>query len=40
VGGGKAGDLFLNVHLAKHPDYRVEGDHLYHDFERAVGSGA
>ncbi|MBI3848721.1 MAG: J domain-containing protein [Verrucomicrobia bacterium] len=35
IGGGQAGDLFLNVRLAKHPDYRVEADHLYHDLELA-----
>jgi curved DNA-binding protein len=35
VGSGQAGDLFLNVRLAKHPDYRVEADHLYYDLELA-----
>jgi curved DNA-binding protein len=29
--GGPAGDLYLNVVLAKHPDFRVEGGDLYHE---------
>ena len=28
-GAGGAGDLYLNVRLAKHPDFRVEGEDLY-----------
>jgi curved DNA-binding protein len=35
AGRGPAGDLFLRVRFAKHPDYRVEGDDLYHDIELA-----
>ncbi len=35
IGSGQAGDLFLNVRLAKHPDYQVEGDDLYCDLELA-----
>jgi curved DNA-binding protein len=31
VGGGKSGDLFLRVRLAKHPDFSVEGSDLVHD---------
>ncbi len=30
-GGGKSGDLFLRVRLAKHPDFRVEGSDLIHE---------
>ena len=33
--GGPAGDLFLRVRLAKHPDFRVEGADLYYDLELA-----
>jgi len=29
--GGKAGDLFLRVKFARHPDYRVEGQDLIHE---------
>src|SRR3954451_17641559 len=29
--GGKSGDLFLRVRLARHPDFRVEGSDLIHD---------
>ena len=35
VGRGPAGDLFLRVRLAKHPDYSVEGDDLYFDLDLA-----
>jgi len=35
MGGGEAGDLFLKVRLARHPDFRVQGDRLYHDLELA-----
>lgn len=28
VGGGPAGDLFLRVHYAKHPEFRVKGSDL------------
>ncbi|SRR5581483_2551971 len=31
--GGPAGDLYLRVKFAKHPDYRVEGNDLIHDLE-------
>ena len=30
-GGGKKGDLFLRVRLARHPDFSVEGNDLMHD---------
>ena len=29
--GGKSGDLFLRVRLAKHPDFLVEGSDLIHE---------
>ena len=29
--GGKSGDLFLRVRLARHPDFRVEGNDLIHE---------
>jgi curved DNA-binding protein len=29
--GGKSGDLFLRVRLARHPDFRVEGNDLIYD---------
>src|ERR1700730_15647077 len=29
--GGKSGDLFLRVRLARHPDFRVEGSDLIYD---------
>ena len=31
--GGKAGDLYLRVRFAQHPDFRVEGHNLIHDHE-------
>jgi curved DNA-binding protein len=31
--GGKAGDLYLRVRFAQHPDFRVEGHDLLHDHE-------
>ena len=31
--GGKAGDLYLRVRFARHPDFRVEGHDLLHDHE-------
>jgi curved DNA-binding protein len=31
AGGGKSGDLFLRVRLARHPDFTVEGSHLIHE---------
>ena len=35
VGGGSAGDLFLRVRLAKHPDFEVDGHNLIHEVELA-----
>ncbi len=35
VQGGQAGDLYLNVRLAPHPDFRLEGADLLHDLEIA-----
>ena len=29
--GGKSGDLFLRVRLARHPDFSVQGSDLLHD---------
>jgi curved DNA-binding protein len=31
VRGGKSGDLFLRVRLAKHPDFSVDGSDLIHE---------
>jgi curved DNA-binding protein len=31
AGGGKSGDLFLRVRLARHPDFAVAGEDLVHD---------
>ncbi|MGI8889943.1 MAG: DnaJ C-terminal domain-containing protein [Chthoniobacterales bacterium] len=31
AGGGKKGDLFLRVRLARHPDFAVEGNDLVHE---------
>src|SRR4051812_33841670 len=31
AGGGKSGDLFLRVRLARHPDFTVEGSNLVHE---------
>lgn len=33
--GGEAGDLYLRVRLARHPDLRVEGEDLVTDLEMA-----
>jgi len=33
VGGGDAGNLYLRVQFAKHPDFRVHGANLYYDLE-------
>ena len=33
--GGKSGDLFLRVRLAKHPDFSVEGSNLIHEVKTA-----
>lgn len=35
VNGGQAGDLFLRVRLARHPDFRVKGADLYYDLNLA-----
>jgi curved DNA-binding protein len=35
AGGAAAGDLFLRVRLARHPDYTVEGVNLVHEIELA-----
>src|SRR6266852_6389955 len=33
AGGGKSGDLFLRVRLARHPDFTVEGSDLIHEIK-------
>lgn len=38
--GGGSGDLYLNVRLQKHPDFRVEGADLYYDLELAPWEAA
>src|SRR3954471_7129929 len=41
--GGKSGDLFLRVRLARHPDFQVEGSDLIHELKIApwdAGLGA
>lgn len=35
TGGGGAGDLFLRVRIAPHPDFRIEGNNLHHELELA-----
>lgn len=35
LNGGPAGDLFLRVRLARHPDFRVKEADLYHDLQLA-----
>jgi curved DNA-binding protein len=35
LGGGAAGDLFLRVRFAKHPDFEVEGHNLIYEAELA-----
>ena len=35
AGGGKPGDLFLNVRLAGHPDFRIEGENLFTEVDLA-----
>ena len=35
VAGGGAGDLYLRVKFAQHPDFRVSGTDLYYDLELA-----
>jgi curved DNA-binding protein len=34
-GGGRAGDLYLRVRLARHPDFSVKGPDLYYDLDLA-----
>src|SRR5438034_11674541 len=38
--GGKSGDLFLRVRLAKHPDFSVEGSDLIHEVNIAPWQAA
>ena len=33
--GGIAGDLYLTIRLSGHPDFRVEGENLFHDLDLA-----
>lgn len=33
AGGGRSGDLYLRVRLARHPDFAVEGSDLVHDIK-------
>ncbi|MEY2527800.1 MAG: curved DNA-binding protein [Verrucomicrobiota bacterium] len=35
AGGGRSGDLFLRVRLARHPDFAVEGSDLIHEIKIA-----
>lgn len=35
LGGGPAGNLYLRVRLARHPDFRIRDSNLYHDVELA-----
>jgi curved DNA-binding protein len=35
VAGGPSGDLYLRVHFAAHPDFRVSGADLYYDLDLA-----
>ncbi len=35
MGGGRAGDLFLRVRLARHPDFEPDGHNLVHETELA-----
>jgi curved DNA-binding protein len=39
-GGGTAGDLYLRVRLAKHPDFDVEDHNLIHEAELAPWEAA
>jgi curved DNA-binding protein len=39
-GGGPAGDLYLRVRMAGHPDFRVEGGDLYYDADLAPWEAA
>jgi curved DNA-binding protein len=40
LGGGAAGDLYLRVRMASHPDFRVEGGDLYYDLDLAPWEAA
>ncbi len=40
AGGGPAGDLYLRVRFAAHPDFEVRGTDLYHDLELAPWEAA
>jgi curved DNA-binding protein len=40
AGGGKSGDLFLRVRLAKHPEFSVEGSDLIHEVKIAPWQAA
>src|SRR5437868_2506251 len=40
AGGGKSGDLFLRVRLARHPDFTVEGNALIHEVKIAPWQAA
>jgi curved DNA-binding protein len=33
IGGGTAGDLFLRVRLARHPDFEIDGHNLIHEID-------
>jgi len=35
VAGGPPGDLFLRVHLERHPDFRIDGHDLYYELRLA-----
>jgi curved DNA-binding protein len=35
IGGEPSGDLYLRVHFAAHPDFRVSGADLYYDLDLA-----
>ncbi|MEI6535068.1 MAG: J domain-containing protein [Verrucomicrobiaceae bacterium] len=35
LGGGSAGDLYLRVRLARHPEFSVQDSDLYHDLDLA-----
>jgi curved DNA-binding protein len=39
-GGGTAGDLYLRVHFAQHPDFRVEDSDLYYELDVAPWEAA
>jgi curved DNA-binding protein len=40
LGGGGAGDLYLRVRLAAHPDFQAEGPDLYHEIDLAPWEAA